>query len=81
MARIRIATLNDLKMFSADVGTNSNSTLYSVHVKIYVYLLGVRHTVPRAVSCENIIYFGMFIHVLQTDTRNLDVIYTVDVSF
>ena len=52
MARIRIATLNDLKMFSADVhvGTNSNSTLYSVHVKIYVYLLGVRPTVPRAVS-------------------------------
>ena len=46
MARIRIATLNDLKMFSADVGTNSNSTLYSVHV----YLLGVRPTVPRAVS-------------------------------
>ena len=52
MARIRIATLNDLKMFSADVGTNSNGTLYtrSVHVKIYVYLLGVRPTVPRAVS-------------------------------
>ena len=50
MSRIRIATLNDLKMFSADVGTNSNSTLYSVHVKIYVYLLGVRPTVPRAVS-------------------------------
>ena len=48
MAKIRIATLNDLKMFSADVGTNSNSTLYSVHVKIY--LLGVRPTVPRAVS-------------------------------
>ena len=39
-----------LKMFSADVGTNSNSTLYSVHVKIYVYLLGVRPIVPRAVS-------------------------------
>ena len=38
------------KMFSEDVGTNSNSTLYSVHVKIYVYLLGVRPTVPRAVS-------------------------------
>ena len=39
-----------LKNVSADVGTNSNSTLYSVHVKIYVYLLGVRPTVPRAVS-------------------------------
>ena len=70
-------------MFSADVGTNSNSTLYSVHVKIYIYiyLLGVRPTVPRAVSLENMIYFGMFIHVFQTDTRNLDVIYLVDVSF
>ena len=39
-----------LKMFSADVGTNSNSTLHSVHVKIFGYLLGVRPTVPSAVS-------------------------------
>ena len=54
---------------------------YSVHVQMYVHLLGIKTSVSRAVSKAKIIHFSLFIHVFQTDTRKPDVVYLVDVSF